>query len=96
MYLCLTGSLPFDNENSDKEIARQTIYEEPNYNANIWKSISKEAKDCVMGLLEKNQDKRLTINKLLNHHWLDSIKVSAKSKHFKNQSFSNKKTSQTK
>ena len=96
MYLCLAGSLPFDDENSDKEIARQTIYEEPHYQDKIWKSISKEAKDCVIGLLEKNQDKRLSINKLLNHHWFDSIKSSNKSKHSKNQSFSNKKASQLK
>ncbi len=94
MYLCLSGSLPFDDENSDKEIARQTIYEEPHYSDKTWKSISKEAKDCVMGLLEKNPDKRMSISKLLNNPWFDSIKSSNKSKHTKNPSISNKKVLQ--
>ncbi len=70
MFLCLSGSLPFDHESSDKEIARQTIYDNPDYSNTIWKMISSDAKDCVSRLLEKNPDKRMKITDLLNHPWL--------------------------
>ena len=43
-YLLLCGCLPFDDENSEREIARQTINDSTPYPSAIWKKISNEAK----------------------------------------------------
>lgn len=43
-YLLLCGCLPFDDENSEREIARQTINDPVPYPSAIWKKISNEAK----------------------------------------------------
>ena len=46
-YLILTGCLPFDDEHSEKEIARKTIYDSVPFPFYFWKNISAEAKDLV-------------------------------------------------
>ena len=46
-YLLVSGFLPFDDENSEKEIARQTINDPVPYPPSIWRKISSEAKDFV-------------------------------------------------
>lgn len=40
------GFLPFDDEN-DKEIARKTIYDEPDFKYRSWNDVSPEAKDLI-------------------------------------------------
>jgi calcium/calmodulin-dependent protein kinase I len=51
-YLLLTGCLPFDDENSQREIARKTISESLPLPDFLWKDISYEAKDFVTSILE--------------------------------------------
>ena len=46
-YLLVSGFLPFDDQNSEKEIARQTINDPVPYPPSIWRKISSEAKDFV-------------------------------------------------
>jgi serine/threonine protein kinase len=43
-YLVLCGCLPFDDEHSEREIARQTIHDPVPYPSSIWKKLSSEAK----------------------------------------------------
>ena len=62
--------MPFDDENSEKEIARQTVYEPTPFPPKIWKTISKEAKSFVENLLDKNPDKRMNIKEALEHKWI--------------------------
>ena len=69
-YLLVAGFLPFDHETSEKEIARQTVYEPTPFPSSIWKNISIEAKMFVDNLLDKNPDKRMTIQEVLQHKWL--------------------------
>ena len=45
-YLLLSGSLPFDDEKSEREIARQTI-QDPVRWGSIWKKLSPDAKNFV-------------------------------------------------
>ena len=45
--MVLTASLPFDDPNSEREIARQTINEPVNYNPKVWSKLSEEAKNFV-------------------------------------------------
>ena len=44
MYLLLSRVLPFDDED-DREIARQTIYEPPDFSFHPWEKVSNEGKD---------------------------------------------------
>ena len=69
-FLLLCGSLPFDDEHSEREIARQTIHDEVPFRDSIWKNLSPEAKDFVGGLLVKNPIHRLTITEALMHDWI--------------------------
>ena len=68
-YLMLCGFLPFDDETSEREIARQTIQDPVPYPSQIWGKISKEARRFVDGLLRKNPSERMTIKQVLEHEW---------------------------
>ena len=69
-YLMVSGKLPFNSED-ENEIARQVVYDEPDYVRNpVWKNITPECKDFIKRLLEKDQNKRMTIKKLLEHKWI--------------------------
>ena len=77
LYIMLSGTLPFsvkkedslnDNKNKKKNWAlKQAImYSQPKK----IEKISEKAKDLLHGLLNKDPDKRLTIDEILNHPWL--------------------------
>ena len=72
-YLLVAGFLPFDHETSEKEIARQTVYEPTPFPISIWKNISNEARMFVDNLLQKNPEKRMDINEVLQHKWLQKF-----------------------
>ena len=46
IYLLLSRVLPFDDED-DREIARQTIYDAPDFNFHPWEKVSREGRDLV-------------------------------------------------
>lgn len=46
IYLLLSRVLPFDDE-EDKEIARQTIQDAPDFSFDPWDKVSSDAKDLV-------------------------------------------------
>ena len=69
-YLLVAGFLPFDDENSEKEIARQTVYDPTPYPKKIWDNISQEAKMFVDNLLSKDPEKRMNLQEVLQHSWL--------------------------
>jgi hypothetical protein len=50
MYLLLSRVLPFDDED-DREIARQTIYEPPDFSFHPWEKVSNEGKDLCKSKL---------------------------------------------
>ena len=72
-YLLLAGFLPFDDENSEKEIARQTVYEPTPFPSSVWGNISKEGRLFVDNLLEKDPKNRMTIKQVLEHPWLQKF-----------------------
>jgi serine/threonine protein kinase len=69
-YLLMCGFLPFDDEHSEREIARQTIQDPVPYPANVWKNLSPEAKEFVGSLLKKNPEDRISIKEVLNSKWI--------------------------
>jgi serine/threonine protein kinase len=68
-YLLLCGFLPFDDENSEREIARQTIQDPVPYPSQIWSKLSKESRKFVEALLKKNPNDRISIKEVLEHEW---------------------------
>ena len=72
-YLLLSGSLPFDHQSSEKEVARQTINDPVPFKGSIWKIISKEAKEFIKGLLQKKPDSRLNVKEALEHKWFVKV-----------------------
>ena len=72
-YLLVAGFLPFDHETSEKEIARQTVYEPTPFPISVWKNISNEARMFVDNLLQKNPEKRMSIQEVLQHKWLQKF-----------------------
>ncbi len=69
-YLLLCGCLPFDDEKSEKEIARQTIEDPVPYYPRLWKKLSEDAKNFVEGCLKKNPLERMNIKDVLEHNWI--------------------------
>lgn len=70
-YLLLARVLPFDDED-DKEIARQTIQDAPDFSFDPWDKVSPEAIDLVNKLLEKNRSKRPSLEEVLKNKWFAS------------------------
>lgn len=60
----LSKVLPFDDD-EDKEIARQTIQDAPDFSFEPWDQVSEPAKDIVRRLLEKNRTKRPSLEEAL-------------------------------
>ena len=71
-YLLLTGYLPFDDEESDKEVIRKTLFESIPFDNDSWKNISPQAKEFIKRILIKDKNQRMTIEDILNDQWLES------------------------
>ena len=68
-YLMLSGSLPFTGKD-EHEIAKSVVYSKVDFERKpIWKEISKEAKDFILKLLEKDLKKRIEMKEALEHSW---------------------------
>ena len=98
-YLLLCGKLPFSDEHSEREIARQTIHEQLKFTQPIWEQKSRESKDFVKKLLIKDPAKRMTVKEALTHNWIKKYfpklvekRINEKNK-FENNSFINDFTS---
>ena len=72
-YLMLSGSLPFDHKTDEEEIARKTVSEPPPYKGSIWARISKEARNFIDNLLQKDPSKRMNIKEALEHEWFNKF-----------------------
>ena len=77
-YLLLCGCLPFDDENSEREIARQTIHDPTPFPSSLWKKLSSEAKQFVDNLLNKDPKKRMLIKEVLEHAWIQKYNKNSK------------------
>ena len=70
-YLLLTGYLPFDDEESDKEVVRKTLFESIPFDNDSWKNISLQAKEFIKRILIKDKEERMTIEDILKDQWLE-------------------------
>jgi Ca2+-binding EF-hand superfamily protein/RIO-like serine/threonine protein kinase len=69
IYLLMSGTLPFDDDD-DREIARQTIHDEVDFSYHVWKKVSTDTKNMIKSLLDKDKDKRMTLEEVLQHPWI--------------------------
>ena len=69
-YLLLCETVPFDDDHSEREIARQTMYEPVRFDNPIWKNRSNECKEFILKLLEKKPEKRMNCKEALMHDWI--------------------------
>ena len=75
-YLLLTGYLPFDDEEEDKEVKeviRKTLFESIPFYNDSWKNISSKAKEFVKKILKKDKEERITIDQILSDPWLEDF-----------------------
>ncbi|KAE9409212.1 kinase-like protein [Gymnopus androsaceus JB14] len=77
MFILFTGEHPFDKvisdasgQNPSKALVRYKIlYTNPYFQPNIW--TSDPAKDLLLGLLNRDREKRTTAATALKHQWID-------------------------
>lgn len=70
LFYCLSGSFPFDDiSNNDEIIAKKIVINNVEYNQNIWKSRSNEARDLISKMLIKNYESRYDCKRILSHEW---------------------------
>lgn len=68
MLLC--GSLPFDDDHSEREIARQTIHDLVPFKNTLWNQYSNESKLFINDTLKKDHFKRIKVENALVHPWI--------------------------
>ena len=70
-YFLLSGYLPYeDDDNNEKNVAKQIINLPVLYPENLWKDISSTAKDFVDSCLQKDPQKRINIKQAIEHPWI--------------------------
>jgi Ca2+-binding EF-hand superfamily protein len=71
IFLGLSGTLPFDDENDNEEvIANKIVFNEVEFPPKVWNSRSRSSKDLINKCLVKNPDDRITMKEFLNHEWI--------------------------
>jgi serine/threonine protein kinase len=69
LFFLLSGFHPFDSHDQ-QELLKKIVRQDPDYEADEWSNISDEAKDLVKKLLEKDKEKRIEIEQVLEHEWI--------------------------
>ena len=76
LYTILTGIQPFRNERDDgKELLKQVLDCDFNFEDPIWETISDEAQDLVKKTIVYNYDKRLSAKQILQHPWMKDDEI---------------------
>lgn len=69
IYMMLGRHLPFDDVD-EKQIAKKTIQKKIEFSHSVWNNVSFHAKDLIQKMLEKDGNKRITIQEVLDHPWI--------------------------
>ncbi|KAF2893732.1 hypothetical protein ILUMI_12426 [Ignelater luminosus] len=72
IYVSLSGTFPF---NEDEDINEQIQNAAFMYPSNPWKEVSSDAIDLINNLLQVKQRKRYTVDKSLQHIWLQDYET---------------------
>ncbi|ETO23677.1 calcium/calmodulin-dependent protein kinase I [Reticulomyxa filosa] len=74
MYILLCGLPPFWGRNP-REVAEAIVFDDVKFEECDWTHVSDQGKALIQGLLEKDPNKRKTMDDVLNHTWLFSAKT---------------------
>ena len=69
MFFLLTGFHPFDSHDQ-QELLKKIVRQEPDWDAEEWKDASDDAKSLCKKLLEKDKEKRIEIEQVLENEWI--------------------------
>jgi calcium-dependent protein kinase len=69
LYVLLTGLTPFWGE-TEEAVLDMVLHADIDYSSPPWGAVSRQAKDIVKRMLNRNPDKRPTPSELLQHRWL--------------------------
>lgn len=72
IYALISGSLPFDHEDN-KQVAKMTINNPLVFDLPVWNKTSNQAKDLITGLLEKDHNKRTSLENVFKHEWFKGM-----------------------
>ena len=74
LYALICAQLPFLGEN--RHITFERIVNQPlSFDLPVWESISDECKSLIKRMLEKDQDRRMTIEEVLAHPWVNNVNI---------------------
>ena len=68
LFYMLTGKLPFRGK-KEQEVAEKIVYEDLVFDEDDWEIRSQSVQDLIKCCLEKNREKRITIDDFINHPW---------------------------
>ena len=71
-FVILCGEPPFHGKNT-AELFKKIQTTDYEFEQDIWKTISKDAKSFIMSLLEPNLERRLSVEQALSHKWIVGI-----------------------
>ncbi|CAG4982930.1 unnamed protein product [Parnassius apollo] len=75
-FVCLSGYLPFSPDYKDLSLREQILRGQYKFSVAHWKKISLPAKLLMKRMLTVNVQKRITLDEILNHSWMqDSIVI---------------------
>lgn len=70
LFIMVSGSMPYDDSNIKKMLHLQ---KQQNINFPRFKHLSSDCKDIIYRMLQPDVSKRLTVDHILNHSWLQPI-----------------------
>ena len=75
LHQMLTGRMPFDPFQGNRQLARQIVLKDIDFGEYIWDGISIEAVDLVQNLLIKDPEHREEIDMVLVNSWIKDTSV---------------------
>lgn len=70
LYIMLCGYPPFEGDNN-KEIFKRVLQQKLEFDPDEWSEVSKEAKDLLEKMLQKDPSKRISAVEALKHKWFE-------------------------
>jgi calcium-dependent protein kinase len=71
-YILLCGYPPFEGDNN-KEIFKRVMTQEVEFDPAEWSHISQEAKNLILKMLQRDQNKRIHLSDVIKDGWFDKM-----------------------
>ncbi|CRL00802.1 CLUMA_CG014053, isoform A [Clunio marinus] len=75
LFAMLSGSVPFCDAYGPPDVTTQIKEAKYSFKSRLWNDVSRPAKDLIRKLIQKEPEKRLTIDEVLSHPWLKCLKT---------------------